>query len=565
MSIWIHRSTIDRQIGEAIYKDCTILEELDDYDKSNGKVPCRILMFTKDSSGEYFIVPYFIARKYGYQQNNPNWKQIIFPLEQQDGTTKYLPEFTGTFRDYQVEILPEIIDCLQRNNTVIIGLPPGWGKTIIAAYLIWMIGLLPIIIIKQSKVYEGWKKTFKKVLPGLRVWYVGDEPIPDHFDIILCMNERLDKIPFSVKQQIGTLIIDETHTIATQTQVNTFLGFRPKYIIFETATLKASSFWRMATVVSGEEGVFRISKIPYNFYVVKTGIKGEEERSKYGKLIPSSVQKSLIENKTRKLIIQALIYNHITYRKFICLQTVTTDIDENIAIFNNLGITCDTLWGSKNSYSQSMILFGTYGKISTGFDEENACDNYWTLPVKSDTMLFINSVLSPWLLIQAMGRCMRTLDEVPAFIFLMDDNNNVRNHLNKNKWLIEMTNGKIINADYKTSFIPMNPKYGVKFNHYYTPGIFFKILKNHEYADFHERGIYSGNEQERQANVVMLQTSNSVMHYKQIICPTTPCFLLTLQYCFLMTDGNGIIDNQGIVFCKHPIFFKNIVSVSMLQ
>lgn len=573
MSILISRDRIDLSTAEAIYKKCVIIEEITDYDKSKGIQPKSIVMMTKDETGNFFMVPYRVARDFGYQQENPYWRQIIFPIKLLDGTNRYLPEFTGTFRDYQTEIIPEIIECLQKNNSVIIGLPPGWGKTIIAAYLIWMIGLLPIVIIKQTKVYTGWQKTFQKVLPSAKIWCVGDKITNsslkspktfNDFDIILCMNERLNKIPQEIKKQVGVLIIDETHTIATQTQKMTFLGFQPKYIIFETATLKASSFWKMATIVSGEEGVFRISKTPYNFYVVKTGIKGEEEKDKTGRLIPSSVKKSLISNKLRQNIIQCIIYNHIRYRKFICLQTLVNEIDENIQSFNNLGITCDTLWGSKNTYTQSMVLFGTYGKISTGFDEENACDNYWTIPIKSDTGLFINSVLSPWLLIQSMGRCMRTLNETPAFIFLLDDNNNVKNHLNKNKWLIELTNGVIVDVDYKNPFIPTGTSGVNKFTILSTPGIFYKILRNDEFSDFHKHGVYLGNEEERKFGFIPLQIYESVNYYKNIICPNTPCYILTLQNVNLCIHNNSIIVNQGIVYCKHSLFFSHVKNINIL-
>lgn len=565
MSIWIHRDKLDRETGEAIYKDCTIIEELSDYDKSLGKTPGRILMFEKTNDKSFFIVPYRIARKYGYNQENPYWRQIVYPVRLADGNVKYCPEFTGNFRDYQIEIIPEIIDCLQKNNTVIIGLPPGWGKTIIAAYLLWMIGLLSVVVVKQKKVYHGWQKTFKKVLPNARVWLVGDEPMPDHFDIILCMNERIGKIPLNVVLQVGTLIIDETHTISTLSQIWTFLLWRPKYVIFETATFKASPFWKMAAAVSAEDGVFRISKIPYNFYVVRTGVEGEETRSeKTGRLIPSSVQKSLIENKKRKKILQTVIYNHIGYRKFIGGQFVTTEIDDNIIYLNNLGITCDTLWGNKNGYNQSMVLFVTYGKASTGFDEENACDNYWILPVKSDTGIFVNSIDSPWLMIQFMGRCMRTEDEVPAFIFFLDDNKNVKGHLNHNKWLIELTNGRIINVDYRTPFIQMNPKKGIKFTHSYVPMIFYKILRNHEYSEFLEKGFYSGTEEEVNKGFVMLQLPEYVTYYRNILCPNTPCFLVAVQYCNLYNNNGTIFVDNGIVFCRHPIFYKNILSVTMI-
>jgi hypothetical protein len=565
MAIWIPRNLITREIGESIFKKCVIIEELSDYERLvQKKTPLRVQMFSKDPTGQYFIIPSYIAKSHGFQQTNEKWKKIVHSYQSLDGSIKHYPEFTGSFRDYQIEIIPEIIECLNRNKSVIIGLPPGWGKTIIAAYLIQMIGLFSIIIIKQTKVYEGWKKTFKKVLPGMIVWCVGDEIMPEKFDIILCMNERVNKIPVSIKEQVGTLIIDETHTITTQTQVSTFLGFQPKFIIFETATLKASGLWRMATVCSGEEGVFRLSKVPYNFYVINTGVKGEEERTDSGSLKPASVQKSLIENKKRKNIIQSLIFNHITYRKFICLQKVTKDIDENIILMNKLGITADSIWGSKNNYSQSQVLFGTYGKVGTGFDEENACDNYWTIPVKSDTMIFINSVSNPWLLIQAMGRVMRTLDSVPAFFFLMDENTNVKNHLKSNKWLIELTNGNIVNVDYRNAFIP-NPSGINKFTTYSTKGIYFKVIPLHIYNDFISGGFLAGDEEERERGLIAIQTNENVMIYKNLIAPNTSCYLLTLHRINLFINNGQIFNNNGIVYCIHPIFFSHVMSTTIIN
>lgn len=564
MSIWVPRDQITREMGIEIIKETTIVEELSKFEEYQGKVPRRVRMFTKDPSNTYFILPYHVARKRGFEPINKMWRQFVFPYQAEDGTTKFQPEFTGVFRDYQAEVIPEIMECLRKNNTVIIGLPPGWGKTIMAAYIIHLCGGVAFIAVKQSKVYDGWKKTFQKVLPGAKVWCVGDMQKPQNFDIILCMNERLNQIGHLDRMQVMTFIVDETHTLTTPSQVELFLGFQPKYIIFETATLKASGLWRMAAVCSGEEGVFRLSKIPYNFYVIKTGIRGEEERSENGNLKPVSVQRSLIENETRKTIIQALIVNHINYRKFICLQTVTKDIDENIKMLNNHGITCDTLWGTKKSYSQSQVLFGTYGKISTGFDEENACEDYWTMPVKSDTGLFINSVAKPELLIQSMGRCMRTQDEVPAFFFLMDENSNVINHFKYNKWLIELTNGVIQEVDYRRPFVPMNPKYGFKFLTHFTPGEYYKVLPSHIYHDFMRGGFLLGaNEEEKKSKHILLCTSDVVMSYKQQFFPQSECYILKLQFLNLASyqDSNVPYFNSGFCYCIHPIFFKHVSSV----
>lgn len=568
MSIWILKDSISIEMCHQIFKKTFIIEELSSYEKAKKKTPRTVKMAFEDPTKTCFVIPYKIAVEYGFTPVNRRWRQIVFPYTLPNGEIKYYPEFTGTFRDYQAEVIPEIMDCLRKNNTVIIGLPPGWGKTIMASYIIQLCGGAAFVGVKQSKVYEGWKKTFQKVLPGMIVWCVGDMPKPNRWDICLCMEGRLSHVSWEDRIEIMTVVLDEVHTLCTPTQVNLFTGFQPKYIVYETATLKASGLWRMAAVCSGEDGVFRLSKIPYNFFVVETGIRGEEERNYKQDLIASSVQKSLVAHKQRKGIIQSIILNHVQYRKFICLQIVTQGIDDNIAELNKLGISCDTLWGTKNSYSQSQVLFGTYGKISTGFDEENACDNFWVLPVKSDTMIFVNSVHKPELLIQSMGRCMRTQDEIPCFFFLLDENSNVKNHLKDNKWLIELTNGVIRYVDYRNPCIPMNQKYGYKFSFLYTPGEYYKVLLNHEYEDFIRVGFLNGNEKEREQGVIFLQLRDVVMTYKNLIAPTgSRCIVLALQHinvvCLTNQDGTkSPYINQGYAFCQHKIFFRHIISAT---
>ena len=577
MSIWIHRDSISHEVAERMATECIITEEIDDYAKGLGTQPRELLMFKKDKSGQYFIVPAFIARKYGYQPINPFWKQTFF--SELDNLEKINPNFTGTFRDYQIELIPQIIKYIQETCSCVVGLPPGYGKTIIAAYLIHLCKYLAIVICKQSKVFEGWKTTFAKVLPDARIWIVGENDhlfrrningkiVYEGFHIILCMNERIEHIPDFVKYEVGTLVIDEVHTIATYSQVDTFLGFSPKYIIFESATFESSTFWRMAAACSGEHGVFRVSNIPHYVFAVRTGIRGKVE-TKNGRVIPSSIQKSLLQDKLRMNIILNLIYNHIGFRKFIILQKLTEGIDEMKVMVNNLGISSDTLYGSKSDYSQSQVLIGTVQKMGTGFDEENACKNFKTNPIKSNTLIIANSILSKYLYYQCVGRVMRcasnddtSLIEIPAIIYLIDENSNTQKNFKALEPFIRESNGVIYYVDYRNVFIPVKT---IRYQHFYTQSIFYKILKPEEYEDFYKYGIYIGNKEEQENKYVLLQTSESVAHYKNLICPNTPCFILTLQYCNLYTYPNGIpYFVNGILFCKHSIFMRNVIAVNRI-
>lgn len=565
MSIWINRNDMSAEICTAIYNECVIIEIQTGY-KPKGYTPKRVLMFERDITKQFFIVPFFIAKKYGFKPNNPCWRQVIFPYQMPDGTTKYLPEFCAKFRDYQIEILPEIIDYLKKHNSVIIGLPPGWGKTIIATYLLWMLGLLTIVIIKQDPVKNSWITTFKKAIPHARIWVVGENQ-PAEYDIILCMNERLHYIPDTVKRQVGTLIIDEVHTITSETQVMTFLGFQPKNIIFESATLEQSPLYKMATVCSGEHGVFKISTVPHYVFAVRTEIEGEEER-KNGILVPSSVQKSLINNEIRKRIIQTIIYNHIEFRKFIIMQRVVNCIDETVQNINNLGITADSLYGSKKQYNQSQVLCGTYGKISTGFDEENACHDFYTNPEKSNTAFLINSIASKYVYEQSRGRIMRctqngleTENVIPWVIFLIDDNSNIKRNFNNLLPWIKETNGTVVYVDYKHQFIQQTT---IKYQPYYSQGIYYRIFTNDEYTSLYNDGFYAGNEEEKKKNIVTLYKLEIVMQIKNTHYSEYKCYIATIHKCNLWQNGNTIIENNGMVYTKHPIFLKNIVNVSII-
>lgn len=617
MSIWVHRDNMTEDKVIQIYRECTIIEIQDPYKKMKGYAPIRVLMFDTDPYFKtYYMLPYFVAKKYGYMPNNDkNWRQVIFPYTMPDGTIKYLPEFNATFREYQLEILPEILDYLKKFNSVIIGLPPGWGKTIIAAYLFWMSGLLGIVIMDRIVVKNSWITTFEKTMPHLRLWVVGDNN-PAEYDIIICMNERLHLVPAAVKQQVGTLIIDEVHTITTKTQVHTFLLFQPKYIIFESATLEQSGLYKMATVCSGEHGVFKTSTAPYYIFAVKTGIEGEKEY-KNGNFIPASLQKSLINDQIRQRMIQMIIYNHIEYRKFIVMQRVTDSIEKMVCNIQNCGITADSLYATKKDYNQSRVLIGTFSKISTGFDEENACKTYYTNPEKSNTALFANSVASKYVFEQSRCRCrcsdkgteskrkckqcsgclangkcinppppvnllqklideqngtisldqmanlnsQRDEDDVYLWvIFLIDDNSNVKSNFRGLLPWFKETNGTVVHVDARRQFTVTGP---IKYIPYHMPGIYYRILSEVEYKSLYDEGFYAGNDDEKSKNIISLFDVNTAMYVRHNYYSEFKfCYIITVQKCFLLTYNGQIYNNNGIFYCRHPIFMKNIVAVN---
>jgi superfamily II DNA or RNA helicase len=123
--------------------------------------------------------------------------------------------FTGEFREYQEDIIEELLEQLKEHCTTTMSLPPGWGKTMASMFLSWRLGLRSIVIIPLDKVLDGWIATCKKFLPDFIVWVVGRGPCPDNVDIILCMDRRFKNISKEIIPTIGTLIADEVHMLCS--------------------------------------------------------------------------------------------------------------------------------------------------------------------------------------------------------------------------------------------------------------------------------------------------------------------------------------------------------------
>lgn len=583
MSIWVDVNSIERDKLQKIINSCLITKELDYFEQKKKLKAEQVLMLDYDPSGKYYMIPYNLAKSFGYEPNNTCWREVIIKTTI-NGEEKYLPEFVSSFRDYQLEVIHQIKYYLETKNTVIIGYPPGYGKSILGIYFSFLSKLLTIVIVSKLTVMSGWITSFQKSMPKARLWIVGENN-PLEYDVIICMNGRLNMIPQNIKNQVGTLIIDEVHTITTPTQVNTFLLFQPKYIIFETATLEQSKFYKMATLCSGEHGVFKTSSAPYFVFTVETHIQGDEKRTKDNTLVSSHTQKSLINDEIRKKIIQMIIYNHIKYRKFILLQKVTDCIEETVDNIKNCGISADFLFGTKKEYNQSRVLVGTFSKLSVGFDEENACKTYYTNPEKSNTIIFANSVASKYVFEQSRCRCrvsdkgvaactatvedlknkfngiksdkLKEDDEFLWVIFLLDENKNVQsNFRNLLPWIKE-TNGLVINVDARSLFMKNLP---IKYNPLYNDGIYYRVVTQNEYEILILDGFYCGNEDEKKHKLVTLYTQTYMSSLKNET--GINYIILQIHECLLLTHNDQIYENNGLVYSKHPIFLKNIIGVN---
>jgi len=347
--------------------------------------------------------------------------------------------FTGTLRDYQSEDAPIILNQLKEYGTSTLRLYPSYGKTIVGAYMAAHFGFLTIVLMHRTTLLKQWQQTFQKVT-NASTWVVEEEPMPPLFNVIICLDKRVEKVPLTIRNRVGMMIIDEAHAFCTESQVERLLGFHPRYVIAETATLERDDdMHRMIVAICGEHHISREMKKKFHVYKIFTGIKGEREERKHGPgVVWHVLAKSLAFNSLRNQIIVELAMKNPSY-KIVILTGYRTHTKLLYQMFLDLGESVDFLCGPKKNYSDSRILIGTINKIGTGFDEASFCDDF--KGVKINLGILVHSVAKKQLLEQTVGRVFRA--DFPNIMHLVDDDKTIENHWRKAKTWYKSKGGEI--------------------------------------------------------------------------------------------------------------------------
>lgn len=349
--------------------------------------------------------------------------------------------FTATLREHQVPQALEAYRYLTEQSTVILGLPPGEGKTILGMWLAYHLRLMFLVIVPREKLLGQWYKTIEKSIPGIlnNIWIPGENNVSPMG--IICMNTRTHLIPQHIKDSVGTLIIDEAHMLCTPTMVKSLLCVTPKYIIIETATLeRTDKMESMIYSMVGSHGLFKVSDKPYQIVKVELDIEVPTIQNSYGTDYVDMIKKLALNDAYNTSILDIIRSN--PQRKFIVLGKLKDHIMQLHLWLKQLQIKSDILIGDKNDYTDSTVLLGTMSKIGVGFDESTSCLDF--KGIESNTLILLPSVREWQSFEQYRGRIMRCKNIIPIVVWLNIKNSSIRNHLSGLKRWIEGTNGSII-------------------------------------------------------------------------------------------------------------------------
>lgn len=342
--------------------------------------------------------------------------------------------YMGTLRDYQVNAMVEIREHLNTYRTSTVAHHPGAGKTRVGGAICVMIGLRALILLHREILIKQWIKSLTTTT-NAKIHVVGSYvcDIPgvtlypeEEAEIIICMDQRVDKLQQKTLESIGIVLIDEAHCFCTPTRVRSILKFTPRYLVALTATPDRED--GLDVVLQVLVGTHRSEKafcLPFSVTVVHTGVVPERQydniRGK-SKLKYNIFTQSLHNSEIRNLYILCKVIDN-PGRKILIL----TNEKKHVNILMNL-ITphrpVSKICGAVRTYKNAPVLVGTVSKIGTGFDEENFCDDFDGDPL--NLLIMCVSYRNKATIEQNIGRVFRS--ERPHVIYLLDQDGLCEDH-----------------------------------------------------------------------------------------------------------------------------------------
>lgn len=352
--------------------------------------------------------------------------------------------FTQQLLEHQVEIYQETLALLSKNNTVQIGLFTGGGKTVLATKAASDLKQTTMVLATDTGLLSQWDKAFKVFTTATTYIVDGTFAPPNGVNVIICMTSRIHYVPADWRLRIGTLIIDESHTMCSQSRVDALLATHPYYIITCSATPERDDgMHAMIDAMAGPERVIKISKKPFNVFGYNTGCDVEIPVDFDGTPNWNKLLNAICENDERNQLIIGMVKQYHQHHKILILSDRVEHVTTLCQMIKALGISCDYMAGKKKTYNDSNVLVGGIKKIGTGFDEANACADF--NGVRLDLLLLVTSIKKKSRLEQVAGRCFRA--NFPQIIYLIDENAISQKHFNEGiKWFVSR-NGTVYMQD----------------------------------------------------------------------------------------------------------------------
>lgn len=331
--------------------------------------------------------------------------------------------FRGSLRPEQIEIVKQAFGLLRVKNRLLLSTHVGFGKTILAIYILTQLKLKAVIIMNRLVLINQWKEAIAAFIEGARVCVIaGGDPIDvASFDIFIINLVNVKKVTSTV-HDIGVVIIDEVHTALSEKLCADLLYFTPKYLIGLSATpYRSDGSQKIFDFFFGNDTViFKPLLRAHSVFRVNTRLKIHMAHGPAGRVDWGSVLFEQAENIERNVIIIDII-NRYKNKRFLVLCKRVAQIQILSDLLQAAGVPCAAVYGSKQVENGPWrALVGTVQKLGVGFD----CKDIDALILGCDVEQYF---------IQALGRVFRDPAVEPIIFDLVDDNIILRKHYEKRR------------------------------------------------------------------------------------------------------------------------------------
>jgi superfamily II DNA or RNA helicase len=388
----------------------------------NDAEPAKTFKVFRENSDKFYLPKFYGINKFG----GPEFDFIrVNSLYERIVTT-----FTGNLREKQQSIADHSLKALDQQGGGLLELPCGFGKTVLAIYLIAALGFKAMVVVHKEFLMNQWRERIKEFMPTAKIGILQQNCIEvEGKDIVIGMLQSISMrdYPPELFNGFATVCFDECHHLGAEVFSRALLKLQTRYVFGLSATpnrtdgLSCVFQWHIGpTIFRIEDSVNKNVKVE----VIEIENKDEVEAvmAKYSRLTPALARVYYVSFlvvclRRNEQIVQRIVdmMREEPGRRVLVLSERRGHLEtlENMLCKIAPKLSTGFYWGgtrqeSLDIASEQEIIFGTFQMASEGMDIPELNTVFLTVP-KADVK-------------QSVGRILRKKDHVvtPTIVDVMD-------------------------------------------------------------------------------------------------------------------------------------------------
>ena len=353
-----------------------------------------------------------------------------FGLPKIDKTNKGSPiniKFSSDLRDNQKPVVKKFLKVANEKGGGIISVPCGFGKTVLALYLVAALKVKTLVIVHKEFLMDQWKERIEFFLPNAKVGKIqGDIVKIEDKDIVIGMLQSISMrdYPNDVFKDFGFVIYDECHHLGAEVFSRSLMKVGCKYTLGLSATPKRSDGltkvfeWFLGETVYSikqrEKEDVKVKLIKYYaedevYSEIKTNFKGQIN-------MPTMITNICMYEPRNILILEEIEKCKKEKRKILILSDRRDHLKFLHQILDNKNVSNGFYLGGMKQKDlketeEKQVMLGTFSMASEGFDCKTLNTIFLATPKNS--------------IEQAVGRILRQKKEertiIPMVIDIIDN------------------------------------------------------------------------------------------------------------------------------------------------